>query len=108
MNRNDTPRAQVTRTVPDVSSTESLTRTLVTAIAAAKETSIADLDTSLYDVVSPEALSRVLSSSPDSRVAFRYGDARVVTYGDGTVVVDTDPSFADGQTAQSPELTPEL
>jgi hypothetical protein len=60
--------------------------TVVTAVAAALETSPVDLSPPLYERVDPEALdSLVRSGSRDLRVRFRYRGRTVVVTGDGRV-----------------------
>jgi hypothetical protein len=75
-----------------VSENETLTESIVLAVADAVETDPLDLDP-LHDSVDPDALDQLFSPAADEadsvrgRVEFRYADCDVAVYADGRVVV---------------------
>ncbi|MBV0925130.1 hypothetical protein KTS45_13075 [Halomicroarcula limicola] len=105
MSERETRQCHVERTVGDVSSTEALTHGIVAAVADATDTPVSELETSLYDVVEPDALSAVLASSASSRVSFTYGGCMVSVAGGGTVRVDPDPALDGCAGGASTSLT---
>lgn len=73
-----------------VSDTESLTVTVVSAVAESKDVSVADL--SLYDVVDIDAVAELFeptatTARTSGTVSFRFADRSVDVHADGTVVV---------------------
>ncbi|QIO23947.1 HalOD1 output domain-containing protein [Haloarcula sp. JP-L23] len=92
MSQRETRDQHVERTVDDVSSTEQLTQTIVGAVAETTETLPPDVDSLLYDVIEPDALSSVLAASTNGHVAFVYEDCGVSISSDGTVLVVPDPT----------------
>jgi hypothetical protein len=75
---------------PDVyepTETETVSDTVVRALADSKGVDPTRLDVPLYDVVDPDALDALFVSGGGCRVAFSYADRRVVVDGAGTVHV---------------------
>ena len=73
---------------PDVyepTAEETVSDTVIRALADSKGVDPAQLDVRLYDVVDPDALDRLCASGGGCRVAFTYADRRVVVDGGGTV-----------------------
>lgn len=68
---------------------DSLSLTVVEAIAAELETDPVDLDP-LYHAIDPEALDALFTAETPAgaRLEFAYGDHTVEVRGDGTILVD--------------------
>jgi len=85
---------------------ETVSNTVVRALADSKDVEPTELDVCLYDVVDPDALDRLCESADGShcRIGFTYDDRRVVVDGSGTVHVTTDRDGATATTAASPQV----
>lgn len=68
---------------------------IVTAVASEADTDPLDLDAPLYEAVDVGALERLLRTTGDATVSFRYAGYDVTVAGDGTVMVRDSPG-ADG------------
>lgn len=78
----------------EVSPTEStpVSESLIEAVADEKDVDPMELTTPLYSVIDPDALDRIVDSTPSQdpmevRVTFQYSDCEVTVYGDGHVSV---------------------
>lgn len=72
---------------------ERVSQSVVEAVAAAEGVPPEELSPPLYDVVDPDALGRLFTSThgadrTDGRVDFSYVGHRITVFGDGTVAVD--------------------
>ncbi|WP_135303998.1 HalOD1 output domain-containing protein [Haloarcula amylovorans] len=105
MSDRETEQRHVERTVGDVSSTEKVTHAIVAAVADATNTPISALETSLYDVVEPDALADILASSASNRVSFAYEDCMISIASDGTVLVDPNPALGGYASSASHSIT---
>jgi hypothetical protein len=92
---------------PDVyepTAEETVSDTVVRALADSKGVDPAQLDVRLYDVVDPDALDRLCESGGGGcRVAFTYADRRVVVDGAGTVHV-TGQDRASTESTVNPQV----
>lgn len=80
--------------VSELSPTEStpVSESVIEAVADEKDVDPMELTTPLYSVIDPDALDRVVDSTPsqdpmDVHVTFTYSDCEVTVYGDGHVSV---------------------
>lgn len=95
---------------PDVyepAAEETVTETVVRALADSKDLDPAGMDERLYDAVDPDALDRLFDSTADAtgcRVAFEFADRRVVVDGSRTVYVTTGPDRSDESTGETPQV----
>lgn len=85
-------------TPPDVyepRADESVSETVIRAVAASTDRCPADLDVRLYDAIDPDALDSLyefdVASRPGQRVSFPLGDHRVVVDESRTVHVRAEP-----------------
>lgn len=67
---------------------ESASRTVLRAVASAKDVVPTDIDRNLYDVVDPDALNRLVGSGQHLEVRFTFAGCTVEVDGGGTVVVE--------------------
>jgi hypothetical protein len=77
-------RTQVVRTAED----ESISHTVVMAVAEATDANPLTLDPKLSEIIDPDALNRLFSGREvNGEVAFTMGECRVRVQADGRVVV---------------------
>ena len=74
----------------DRSSDQSITVSVINAVAAVSGVDPCELQPRLYDVIDPDALDRLLTTGPtagDVRVTFRFGNAEVTLTQAGEIIV---------------------
>lgn len=84
---------QLTKT-PD---SEETSQRIVDVLAAATDSDPLSMNPTLYDVIDPDALDRLLDTDQQVEVRFAYGSHTVVVDSDGTVSVDGDVFEPDGE-----------
>jgi len=90
------PSASVERNAQN----ESITETVVWAVAEAKDVDPLDIDVPLYDRVDPDALKRILDSkSFEGRIGFSLAGCDVIVHDDGRVVVTAEADAAPEEPA---------
>ncbi|WP_135822856.1 HalOD1 output domain-containing protein [Halostella litorea] len=82
---------------------ESITETVVWAVAEAKGVDPLDLDAPLYDSVDPDALQRILDAeSFEGQIGFSLAGCDVTVHHDGRVVVAGGAEAAASEPSASP------